>query len=132
MSTYFSNLVRSHATIVDEENRPYATLHIACVQSEVVSDFCPTAVETSHEIVEFPKHSTGYGNTFQQTDLHYLIRNGMQLPSVSAFVDASDKTQVLSDTKRTLQGFLANVPTKPTVSAPEPTPEPTPTTEPTI
>ncbi len=131
MSTYCSNLERSHLTIVDEEERPYSTLHVTCVQSEVVSEFCPESVETSHEIVEFPQHSTGYGNTFQQTDLHYLIRNGMQLPSVSAFVDAADKTQVLSDTKRTLQGFLAIVPTKP---VPEPVPEPVldPNSEPTI
>lgn len=105
---YGSTLHESAKTREVPLEKPYETLHTTMVQSEVEDELCPGCIKTEMEEVEFPEHSTGVGRAYLQTDLHYMVRNGLSLPTSVAYVDASDKTDVLTATKRMLTGFINN------------------------
>lgn len=90
-------------------------------------------VETHCDIVMHPLKQTPDSSTaYQATDLHFIIRNGMNLPTSKSFIDCSNKTDVIQRTKRSLTGMLrasANRPAPAPATAPASTETSTSKTE---
>lgn len=64
-------------------------------------------IATKTEVVPEPENRVNLSaNAWKQTDLHHIIRNGLNLPTVTAFVDCENKTDVINRTIRSLNGIV--------------------------
>ena len=65
-------------------------------------------IATQTEVISEPSDRVDLGaNAWKQSDLHHIIRNGLNLPTAQAFVDCENKTDVINRTIRSLNGIVS-------------------------